>query len=175
MNPTEHAAWVREALDTFERPLVRYARSITGDTERARDAVQETFLQLCKADRARVDDHLAPWLYTVARNQALSMVRKDGRMDPLSDAQATRLPDAAAGPHERAAANETHARVLALLDTLPEEQREACRLKFQDGLSYREIAQVMEVSLGKVSKLLAGALASLRQELTAGGLSAEEA
>ncbi|MBI1319958.1 MAG: sigma-70 family RNA polymerase sigma factor [Candidatus Hydrogenedens sp.] len=175
MQPPEHAAWIREALDRYERHLVRYARSITGDVERARDVVQETFLKLCKADRAKVDDHLAAWLYTVARNHALSVVRKEGRMDTLSDAQAHGLRDDAAGPLEQAAANETNARVLALLEQLPEEQREACRLKFQDGLTCREIAQIMEVSLGKVSKLLTGALASLRKELTAGGLSAEEA
>jgi len=174
MNRPEHAAWIREALDQYERPLVRYARSITGDVERARDVVQETFLKLCKADRAQVDGHLAAWLYTVTRNGALSVVRKEGRMDTLSDAQAAGLPDATAGPHERAAANETNARVVALLARLPEEQREACRLKFQDGLSYREIAQVMEVSLGKVSKLVTAALATLRKELTAGDALAEE-
>ena len=95
-------------------------------------------------------------------------------MDPLTDTHAGRLPDAAAGPGEQAAANETHARLLSLLETLPSEQREACRLKFQDGLTYREISQVMGVSLGTVSNLLTAALAKLREQLKAGDLLAQE-
>lgn len=174
MTRFDKAAWIQESLARYERPLLRYVNTITRDPERARDVVQETFLKLCKADPDTVGDHLAAWLYTVARNHALNVVRKEGRMDPLTDTHAGRLPDAAAGPGEQAAANETHARLLSLLETLPSEQREACRLKFQDGLTYREISQVMGVSLGTVSNLLTAALAKLREQLKAGDLLAQE-
>ena len=57
---------------------------------------------------------------------------------------------------------------------LSEEQREAFRLKFQDQLSYREIGQVMGVSLGTLSNLITAALGTLRQQLRAGGHLAQE-
>ena len=55
----DKAAWIREALARYERPLLRYVHGITRDTELARDVVQETFLKLCKADPPTVGDHLA--------------------------------------------------------------------------------------------------------------------
>ncbi len=61
------------------------------------------------------------------------------------------------------------------LKGLPEKQQEACRLKFQDELTYREIAQLMGVSLGTVSSLITSALDSIRQQLRAGDHLAQEA
>ena len=78
--------WTAEALERFEGPLVRYGVRLTGDLERARDVVQETSLQLCRAERREVEDHLAEWLFTVCRNRALDMQRKEGRMKPLGGA-----------------------------------------------------------------------------------------
>ncbi len=154
-------AWVAAALARYERPLLRYAAGITHDLECARDVVQDTFLKLCEADPARVDDHLAPWLYTVCRNRALSVRQKEARMTPLDDHESA----TASPPSDAAERNETHARVRAVLDTLPEDSREAFRLKFRDGLTYREIGEVMGVSLGTVSNLITGALNTLRREL----------
>lgn len=84
-NP-EQAAWVRETLNRYERPLVRYALRYAGDLESARDAVQETFLKLCLADRSALNGKLAGWLFTVCRNRALDMRRKARRSVPLNPA-----------------------------------------------------------------------------------------
>ena len=77
--------WVREALHQFEGPLVRYAQRITGDLEAARDVVQDTFLKLCREDPATVDGHLSQWLFTVTRNRALDVHRKERRMTTATD------------------------------------------------------------------------------------------
>ena len=95
-------------------------------------------------------------------------------MDPLTETHAGQVATATAGPGEAAAANETQARLIALVESLPPEQRDACRLKFQDGLTYREISQVMGVSLGTVSNLITSALSALREQLKAGGTWAGE-
>src|SRR6478736_5380476 len=55
------------ALERYERPLIGYARSITGDPESARDAVQETFLRLSRQNLAALERRLAPWLFFVCR------------------------------------------------------------------------------------------------------------
>ncbi len=47
MTPNDSNAWIRQALERHERPLVHYAARLIGDVERARDVVQETFLRLC--------------------------------------------------------------------------------------------------------------------------------
>ena len=50
--------WVEEALDEYEVPLVRYAVSLLGDVEIARDIVQDTFLKLCKQRPKDLQGHL---------------------------------------------------------------------------------------------------------------------
>lgn len=161
------AVWVGKALERFERPLIRYAQSITGDLERARDVVQDTFLRLCTARREEVEDHLAAWLYTVCRNRALDVRKKEARMEPLCEATVAARADEGAGPSAVAARNETQALVLDTLSTLPTEQQEAFRLKFQDGMTYREIGQVMGKSLGSVNALMTAALTTMRGRLRA--------
>jgi DNA-directed RNA polymerase specialized sigma24 family protein len=71
---------VRSALERFEGPLTRYAASITGDIERARDVVQDTFVRLCDEEPGRLNGCLAQWLFTVCRNRALDVQRKEQRM-----------------------------------------------------------------------------------------------
>jgi DNA-directed RNA polymerase specialized sigma24 family protein len=143
---TDRAEWVRTALTRHEAPLLRYVLSLVGDPDRARDIVQDTFLRLCAQEPDAVRGHLAQWLFTVARNRALDWHRKERRMSPLEDAV-------------------HHA--LALLDRLPRNQREVVRLKFQNQLSYQEIAAVTSLSVGNVGFLLHTALKTLRRDMEA--------
>jgi RNA polymerase sigma factor (sigma-70 family) len=158
------AAWIEEALDRYERPLLRYALRFVRDEETARDVVQDVFFKLCRAERAKVEERLASWLYTVCRNRALDVLKKERRMGRLEDAG--KIADrGAGGPREEAELAEAQRLVLGALDELPSRQREAFLLKFQDDLSYREIGRVLDVSLGNVSKLVATALAAVRDRL----------
>ncbi len=163
--PLTKTEFVLAALARYERPLIRYAARITGDIELARDVVQDTFLRLCKADRAKVDGHLAAWLYTVCRNRALDVRRKEGRMGSLQEGQAESIQSNAPEPSTVAAVNEEYGLVLEALGALPENQQEAFRLKFQGEMTYREIGEVMGISLGTVSHLVGVALDSLRERL----------
>jgi len=159
------AEWIEAVLERYERPLLRYVCRMTGDVELARDVVQDTFLKLCKADRERIEGRLAAWLYTVCRNRALDVLKKEGRMGRLDDARAVAEPSTARGPGELAALSEVHDLIIEVLETLSDEQREAFRLKFQDQLTYREISQVLGISLGSVSKLISTALGTIRDRL----------
>ena len=71
-------AQLRSILDRYERPLLQYAARLTGDTDRARDVVQETFIRLCAADRAGVEDHVAAWLFTVCPSSLVIRSRRMG-------------------------------------------------------------------------------------------------
>lgn len=164
MDMTEDKSeWVQTALREHEGPLIRYAIQLTGDLDRARDVVQDTFLRLCTEDPARLDGHLAQWLFTVCRNRALDVLRKEGRMNPLDDLDLTTCASSDASPAAQAEHNESAAHIARLLDGLPPNQREMVRLKFQSGLSYKEISHITNLSVSNVGFLIHTALKNLRQ------------
>ncbi|MCH7567752.1 MAG: hypothetical protein IH787_08880, partial [Nitrospirae bacterium] len=113
-------AWLRTTLDQYERPLVRYASGLLGNLDGARDVVQETFLRLCREDRARVDGHLSRWLFTVCRNHALDIRRKERRIETLGITSAASVERATAAPDDVAEKRETASEVLRILATLPD-------------------------------------------------------
>ena len=158
--------WLREALCDHEAPLLRYAQRLVGSRETARDLVQETFVHLCEADRAQVEGHLRPWLFTVCRNLAFDTRKKEKRM-PLNTSQPLNERPASSGalPSAQVEAHRTASRITDALGGLPANQRDVVRLKFQDGLSYKEIAEVTGLSVSNVGYLLHHGLRALRVKL----------
>jgi RNA polymerase sigma-70 factor (ECF subfamily) len=165
--------WIRAVLQRYEAPLLLYAARLfrgSGDgSERARDAVQETFLELCSAERADVEPRIAAWLFTVCRNKALDLRRKELGMSNVDEIEVAQRASAEPGPAAELARGEEHAQVIALLARLPEKQQEAVRLKFQGGLSYAEIATVMGTTAGNVGFLIHVALRAVRERLAVEG------
>jgi RNA polymerase sigma factor (sigma-70 family) len=157
--------WLRSALDRYEGPLIRYANRITGDLDRARDVVQDTFIKLCAQDPKEVEDHLAEWLFTVCRNRALDVRRKEDRMTPLSDYQMESCHSQDPSPSKAMEQREETNRVLLLLEMLPDNQQEVIRLKFQNGLSYKEISRVTNLTVTNVGFLIHTGLKALRLKL----------
>lgn len=165
-SPMTDSAWIRAALERFERPLVLHARRLTGDLEQARDAVQETFLRLVKERREAVEPHLAEWLFTVCRNVALDMRRKGRGMERTEGEYAGGEPE----PIAVVATDEQRGRVLELLEGLPARQQEVLRLRFQAGLTYKEIQRVTGDSIGNVGYLIHVGIRSLRERLAGDAL-----
>jgi RNA polymerase sigma-70 factor (ECF subfamily) len=158
--------WIREQLDAHEAALLRYAqRLLGGDLEAARDVVQDTFLRLCKQPRRRVADHPREWLFTVCRNRALDL---KARRDRLRRAPLEALDGRAGeerGPADAVEAGEAQRSLLERLEGLPATQQEVVRLRFQGGLSYREISRVTQLSESNVGYLLHTALKALKAQL----------
>jgi RNA polymerase sigma-70 factor (ECF subfamily) len=164
----EHDTWVRDAVARFEGPLTLYASRLLRDAEAARDVVQETFLKLCASDRPSIENHLAEWLYIVCRNRALDVLRKEQRMSQLREEQVHRCLSPEPAPLEAAERRELGQRVLELLETLPVNQREVIRLKFQNGFSYQEISRISGQSITNVGYLIHAGIKTLRGYLFAG-------
>lgn len=167
-----HQDWVRGAVGRYEGPLTLYASRLLGDADRARDVVQDTFLRLCGQRREEIGDRLAEWLFTVCRNRALDVLRKEGRMTRLGDDQVHACRSPEPDPAEAIELRDSAARVMAGLDALPVNQREVIRLKFQNGFSYREISRISGHSISNVGFLIHTGLKTLRKRL-ADGLPAE--
>ncbi len=162
-NAAEEAIDYAEILRRFEGPLLQYASRIIGDRERARDVVQETFGQLQKSARAQFDGAPAKWLFTVCRNRALNVCRKERRMIFLDDDLLATRADEEPSPNEQLQQKEARGFLLRIMETLPLRQQEVLQLKFQNDLSYQEIGEITKISSNHVGVLLHTALKSLRQ------------
>ena len=158
-----NGAQMEEILKRFERPLLQYATRILGDSDRARDVVQETFVKLQEENRTELDHAPAKWLFTVCRIGALNVCRKEKRMTYLDHDLLETRESEQTGPVEQLEAKEASGFLLRILNTLPPRQQEVLQLKFQNDLSYQEISEITEMSVSNVGVLIHNALKTLRQ------------
>jgi len=149
-------------LRRFEIPLLQFATRITGDRERARDVVQETFVKL-QNNGALQNPEPATWLFTVCRNGALNVCRKERRMMYLDEELIESREDEQPMPFERIEQEEAARFLLKIVATLPPRQQEVLQLKFQNDLSYQQIAEITKTTANNVGVLIHTALKTLRQ------------
>jgi RNA polymerase sigma factor (sigma-70 family) len=149
--------WIVDALEQHEDSLVRYAAWMLRDSDLAREVVQETFLRLCREERSKIDGHLVQWLFTVCRNLAFDMRKREARMTPLEETDI--------GVDSKLEQREAVGEIFRFVETLPKNQREVVYLKFQCDLSYKEISEVTKLSVGNVGFLLHHALAAIRKRV----------
>lgn len=144
--------------------LADHAHRITRDADRAEDAVQEVFVALWKG-RERLPDAaaLGGYLHRAVRNRALNQLRatRGDRVDPDGLAALaiapTAVPDLEAEELARA--------MVAALEALPPRTREVFLLSREQQLTYREIAETLEISIKTVETLMGRALRELRRVL----------
>ena len=144
--------------------LFRYVRSLGIETATSQDIVQDVFLALFRhvlMDRPR--NNLKGWLFKVAHNLAikdrLKMKRREA--DCVADLDLANLAiDPSLDPEQRLAEEQRVARLRAVMRALPERDRQCLYLR-AEGLRYREIADVLGLSLGTINKLVTRSLARL--------------
>jgi RNA polymerase sigma factor (sigma-70 family) len=151
-----------QLLQRFEVPLLQYATRITSNRERARDVVQETFIKF-QRNGSVAPDKTATWLFTVCRNGALNVCRKEKRMMFLDEEVIESRQDERPMPFERIEQKEAAGFLMKILGTLPARQQEVLQLKFQNDLSYQEIAEITRTTANSVGVLIHTALKTLRQ------------
>ena len=161
-------AWLPDALDRYETRLVRYAMTITGDLESARDVVQDAFLRLCEngSPPSTDDERLAPWLFAVCRNRAIDVRKKNSRMQSLIETKQQALKSVDKQPDATASDAEQSGHLLAMVGGLPQRQQEALRLRFAEQMSYRQISEVLGTSVGNVGYLIHAAISALREKMS---------
>ena len=157
--------FVTEALEKYEAPLVGYATGIVRDHERARDVVQDTFIRLYQQDIEKVRKGLKTWLYTVCRNRALDVLRKEGRAVVTDEDGFAKWEAEGLSPRAMTDLDERVKQVTNCLDKLSANQREVIRLKFQQGMSYKEISAVTGLTNGNVGFLIHTGLKRMRSLL----------
>lgn len=154
----------------MHRPLCLFAIRYVGDTGRAEELVQELFLDLW-TDRASwtVRSSVRAYLFTALRNRALNVCRRDdvesdwGEDEAHADVRA--LHPSPTQPDEQLETIELQARLSQALAALPKRCALVMHLRWRDGLSYAEIAQVLGISTKGVENQLARGLRALQQRL----------
>jgi RNA polymerase sigma factor (sigma-70 family) len=156
-------------VDRYRTPLMRYCAGIVGPS-RAEDAVQQTLINAHEA-MTRTDEvrHLKSWLYRIAHNAALNVLRAVKDDVPLDEAAlGARAGDAADhGPVESFERSEQFRETLAALQALPERQRAALVLRELEGRSHEEIAAALGVTKGSARQHLMRGRAAVRSAVTA--------
>ncbi len=144
-------------FDRYHRGLLAFCRHMLASTEEAEDALQHTFMAAYRALRTGDDAiHLKAWLYTIARNRCLSVLRARREQVALDEGHAAS--DGLAADVDRRADLRG---LLADLDRLPDEQRAALVLFELGDHSHDEIAEVLGVRREKVKALVFQARESL--------------
>lgn len=162
LSPEPSDEWLLGALERYEKPLLKYALGLCGDRELSRDTVQDTFLKLAAESIEERPQNLPAWLFSVCRNRLIDIRRKQFRLVPLEDGHLEQDLDGVPAPSARLEASEQSASLLRMVDSLPERERELVRLKFQAGLSYREISAITGITEGHVGYLLHHAVKAMR-------------
>ncbi|MFB6231451.1 MAG: RNA polymerase sigma-70 factor [Salinibacter sp.] len=151
-----------DLFDAMHAPLLRYATRLT-DEDAAYDVVQNAFVSLWQM-RASIDPDrsLKSLLYTLVRNEALNQRRA---MDRRQDRHAAYSPNRRPSPSDQVETDALQTRLRRWIDDLPEQQREAFRLSRFDGLTHKEIADVMDIAPRTVTNHVTKALQTLRDRL----------
>lgn len=138
------------------------ARRVLGSHEDADEAAQLTFVRAWKARcRFRGDSSLRTWLIRIVLNVSKSLHVRGPRVEPLGDPE--RWVDASPGSLERIQREQSRRRVRTAISGLPPRQRETVLLKVFGELTYREVAEVMELTEGAVKAHFHQAVSNLRR------------
>jgi RNA polymerase sigma-70 factor, ECF subfamily len=166
-----------EVVDLFGQlraPLLRYVAGIGLPLQDGEEIVQEVFLALFQhLQQGKSRSNLRGWIFRVAHNLTLKRrirmrLTEAGRVDDPAAGQAADLaPDPGPNPEYLAVSRQTHARLDAVLRALPEQERQ-CLVLRAEGLRYREIAQILDMSLGAVSLSLTRSLARMARAAQTG-------
>jgi RNA polymerase sigma-70 factor (ECF subfamily) len=159
-----------EVAGLFERlrdRLLRYLLSFGLPIQDGEEVIQDVFLSLfLHLQRGRPRDNLRGWVFRVAHNLALKrQTRSYGaflNLACLAGSAEDLLVDPAPNAEAQMANSQQQQRLWAVLCALPEQDRRCLALR-AEGLSYREIAEVLGISLGAVSNLLGRSLARLER------------
>lgn len=145
--------------DEFRVPLLRYLVSLRIAPADGEEIVQEVFLALfrhLRDEKSRAN--LRGWMFRVAHNLALK--NRQGKLRHAEVEAPAEYADPGMNPEQLAAGNQRQARLLAVVRALPEQDQYCLSLR-AEGFRYREIAEILGISLGSVANALERSLSRL--------------
>ena len=165
----------QQALGSFEELMLPHldaahnlARWLLRSEQDAQDVVQEAYLRAFKAFAGFHGSNGRGWLLTIVRNTSYTFLKKNKSADLNTpfDEEIHGTGSDSDGPITRLERSEDAERITNAMAKLPEEFREILVLRHQEGLSYKEIADIAQIPQGTVMSRLARARSKLREFLT---------
>jgi len=166
----------REDLLSFEAVMLPHldaahnlARWLLRNEQDAQDVVQEAFLRAFKSFGGFHGSNGRAWLLTIVRNTSYTLLKKNQAVDLTTtfDEEIHASSYESVSPATILEHSETAELIKEAMDELPAEFREILALRHQEGLSYKEIADIAQIPPGTVMSRLARARAKLREYLAA--------
>lgn len=167
----------RELFEKHSRAIVNFAYHFVGNRQRAEEIAQDVFLQIYRAaPRYEPTAKFTTWLYRIATNACLNEVRRPEHRHPRRplehqpDDERKRAEIAYADPtaipgDDALAGRQLEAKINAVLEDLPPNQRAALLMSRVDGMSYLEVAEALATTESAVKSLVFRATATMRKEL----------
>jgi RNA polymerase sigma-70 factor (ECF subfamily) len=154
-----------ELVRTHAQGVLNVVYRMCGNMQIAEDAAQETFIQAwLRLQSYRPQASLRNWLYRIAVNTAIDMLRKEKRILPGA-VEDLSLTDAEPGPEALVASSERAEFVQKIVLALPDASRAVLVLREYEGLTYQEIADALDIPVGTVMSRLNYARKLLKEKL----------
>ena len=157
---------VTALFDQFRNRLLRYLCSLGLSTQDGEEIIQEVFLSLFRhLQENKSRRNLRAWIFRVTHNLGLKKRTENGSLKSSLESEYSpkqHLHDPEPSPEEQLLFRQRQRLLLAVVDALPLQDRNCLYLR-AEGLRYREIAQVLDISLGGVSQSLARAIKRLSE------------
>jgi RNA polymerase sigma-70 factor (ECF subfamily) len=148
----------------YQHKVLRLACSILGERGAAEDAAQDALLRIWRGlDRFRGESSLSTWIYSIARNCALSARGSRREQDSIEEPHVRNAIEAFKAP----AAEQSTLDLMKAVEALPDAQREVVILFYLEGKSYIETAAMTGLPMGTVKTYLHRARKELAQEMVA--------
>jgi len=163
-------------VDKFQVKVIRTCLGFVHSAADAEDIAQEVFIEVFRSmNKFRGESELSTWIYRIAVNRSINFIRSSARrrvisfLTGMTDEEKPRVPEKESGKEsspDEAMIRADQARALEkALRSLPDNQRTAFVLNKYDDLSYKEIADVMKISMGSVESLIFRAKQNLQKSL----------
>lgn len=161
-DPLAYKELFERYYDLFYSTALRYLKV----HETAEDLVQHIFLKIWEKREALVAvDNPDGYLFIIARNEILSVLRKKSVDTRFIDFVGELFADENDSPEQGLISKQNRVRIEQAIQTLPPQLQQAYRLNKENGLSYKETAQAMDLSLNTVRGYISSAMQSLRESL----------
>jgi RNA polymerase sigma-70 factor (ECF subfamily) len=158
-------------IEKYNRRVRDYIRMMVGDADVAADIAQETFIKAVRViDEGRYTDSgkFQSWIMRIAHNKALDYFRAQKNNNAVSESSAGynvlgTMKYADKSVEDSMISEQISADIRALVELLPEEQREVVKLRYYSDLSFKEIAEQTGVSINTALGRMRYALINLRK------------
>lgn len=157
----------RQLFNHFASPLTRFAFSITQDKEAALEMMDEVFVKVWK-NRSKLPDitNLKTYLYTSIKNASLNYLSQKARVHHNEFFDLDNLPFVDhQSPEQMLIAKEIFKKISNAVDSLPPKCRIIFRLVREDGLKYREVAEILNISVKTVDAQMVIAVKKISEKV----------